>query len=145
MRQPLNVVPVKMCHQNVQVQIGAVEFVLQMRSKLSGPGSRVDHNAPVAGPPLQASGIPSITQVARRGSGYRSPNTPELQSQSKVVPHDAPWFRPVVEKATARFNPVMTSMLRDGAVNERSDSCKCSAPGSARRLKPPPRRPTASP
>src|ERR1035441_9352253 len=118
----------------MQFQIGAVEFVLQIRPKLSGSCSRVDHDPPVAGPPLQAGVIPAATQMARRGSRYRSTNAPELQSQSRVVPHDAPWFRPVVKKANARFDPVMTSMLRDGAVHERSDSCKCSDPGSSRRL-----------
>src|ERR1022692_4613143 len=131
-----------MGHQDMQLQIGAAEFVLQIRPKLPGPCSRVDHDDPVAGPHLQAGGIPAITQMARRGGRYRSANAPELQSQSRLVPHDAPWFRPVVEKANARFDPAMTSMLRDDAIHERSDSCKGSDGGSSRRLKRPPRRPT---
>src|ERR1039457_7329353 len=82
-------VPVKMCHQNVQLQVDAVKFVLQTRPELPRSCSCVDHDDLVAGAHLQAGGVASIAQMAWHGSRCGPTNTPELQSQRGSVPHDA--------------------------------------------------------
>ena len=73
-------VPMKMREQELDLQAGAGEFILQMQAQFTRAGSGIDDDHGFSNPYLHAGRVASIAEVVLHGNRDRPAHTPKRQS-----------------------------------------------------------------